>query len=251
MINNVHTKQGRDIEEDSWPVNKYYTTNRSYVTGLNECKEFNPNNTPNAKGITFVGKEVLYMLHSENAFIREVTIPPDTKILPLLHGGSVARYITNKVILGPEIEVNCKIIETLIKEGASINSAILNWAAGYGKLDVIKLLITYPGIDIHYNNEDPLYEAIKANQFAVIKFLIEKGADMHVHNNFFLKDLCKYANSFNTLFPEKFTMVKFLLEHLRNKIDYNFIRRARYAGNHQLVKIFLEQRKHFDKRKMS
>jgi ankyrin repeat protein len=85
-----------------------------------------------------------------------------------------------------ENEVSAKVIELLIKHGASVNDASehgsspLCLASNFGNLEVVKMLLKY-GADINIDNGSPLCEAVGyyKSPAALVKFLIEQGANVN------------------------------------------------------------------------
>ena len=67
----------------------------------------------------------------------------------------------------------------------NINDA-LRIASKEGHLDVVKYLVER-GADIHSQGETPLAAAVVNGQAEVVKYLVSKGADAHVYGNYLIK----------------------------------------------------------------
>ena len=71
------------------------------------------------------------------------------------------------------------------KFSEDINGA-LKIAANGGHLDVVKYLVER-GANIHLQSEFPLTLALINGHAEVVKYLVSKGADVHIHDNYLLK----------------------------------------------------------------
>ena len=74
--------------------------------------------------------------------------------------------------------------------------------------------------DIHANNDQALYWASYNGHLAVVKYLIEHGADIHVHNDYALhnghKDVVEYLN--NHINNEKKELKSKKIEELQKQL---------------------------------
>jgi ankyrin repeat protein len=97
----------------------------------------------------------------------------------------------------PNAEISVKLVEALLNKGADVNfkeyymgdskrfSMPLHAACYQGNLQVVELLLRYPGIELNAIDIDgrtPLMWAVERGHEAIIAFLLEKGADPTVKN---------------------------------------------------------------------
>lgn len=61
-------------------------------------------------------------------------------------------------------------------------SQVLNFAAHYGQLEIVKCLIE-KGVDFHFHDEKVLRCAAEWRQFEIVKYLIEKGANLRAYDD--------------------------------------------------------------------
>ena len=113
-----------------------------YKTGLNvDPQPFNPHGDCNEGGIYFA-KEDIFAFLSYSCWIREVTLPPDARVIE--EQGTPRKWKADKVLLGERKEITAKVVRELLAEGADPkvdDSRALWWAAVRGHADCVELLI--------------------------------------------------------------------------------------------------------------
>ena len=117
-----------------------------------------------------------------------------------------------------------EIVRHLIEKvgGYNINDS-LRWASLRGQLEVVKYLVS-KGADIHVFDEISLRWASEEGHLETVKYLIENGADIHALNDFSLMSAVRNGH---------LHVVKYLIEHgkIHEKIDtaiQNAIRNERH-----------------------
>ena len=80
---------------------------------------------------------------------------------------------------------------------------LLTEYAKKGNLDIVKFLLD-KGANIHYFNDDALRYAVWENRLETVKFLLDNGADISIFDN---------GTSIRASKPGYLDMMKFLLEH--------------------------------------
>lgn len=172
-------------------MNYYKITNKEeshrgmqYQDGLNtDIWPFNPAGSCESGGIYFSREDILAFL-DYGPWIRKVELPEGEQIYED-PSSSPKKFKAHSVILGPRREINLDIIKELVEEGANIHVCddyTLRWAAKNGHLEVVKYLIE-KGADI----DDAFQLAAKSGYLEVVKYLAEKGADIHAGNNYALR----------------------------------------------------------------
>ncbi|XP_057319438.1 putative ankyrin repeat protein RF_0381 [Microplitis mediator] len=108
------------------------------------------------------------------------------------HGADVNTCFDNKTLLYRAVEnENDRIVELLIINKANVNQIIevgcssnsaLYKAVEISNLNIVKLLINAPSIDVNLSidsHEPLLHEAIRQNNYEIIKYLIEHGVNIN------------------------------------------------------------------------
>lgn len=70
----------------------------------------------------------------------------------------------------------------------------LRTAMDFKQLDIVKYLVGKRGANIHRWIEHPLYFSIITEQFELLKYLINQGADIHIRNDYFFKIVEELGN---------------------------------------------------------
>jgi len=112
----------------------------------------------------------------------------------------------------------------------------------FGKLGIIKYLFKKHRFNVnqkHYDGDTPLRRAIYGNQFEVVKYLVENGADVNAKDNCNSTPLY-YACNYGDL-----EMVKYLHEkgaHINSVNDSNWtpLHQASYWGRYDIVVYLVE-----------
>jgi len=142
-----------------------------YKFGLNnDILEFNPSGDCEPGGIYFSREDILYFLEY-GYWIRKVTLPEDARIYE--NPGTPKKWKADKVILGKKEKITAKVIKRLIDEGVNLkidNSFPLRWAARYGHIDIVKLLI--PISDPKAISNEALRSAAINGHTKIVKLLI-------------------------------------------------------------------------------
>jgi len=153
-------------------------TNQSVMQDAKESLE--------GKGIE-VSKYELYKYQNAN----------NKEIVKLLHEAGVEPLKKNEELLYASYEGHADVVNCLIKEGTNVNNDVFTTsnpliaASISGQLDIIKILQANGAIindaDYRYKpfSTTALLEAVNANHFDCVKFLLEKGAN---------PNLCKYSS---------------------------------------------------------
>lgn len=81
----------------------------------------------------------------------------------------------------------------------SIKKSNIDWglsrACYHGHMNIIKYLIEEKNADIHNTNDYPLRVAVEdANDINIVKYLLDKGANIHVNNDELTKFKFRYRN---------------------------------------------------------
>jgi hypothetical protein len=113
----------------------------------------------------------------------------------------------------------------------AINDSFV-WACANGHLEVVKYLFER-GAEIHFVNDSALREASQAGQLNIVKYLVEKGADIHAGLNYSLRWASENGH---------FEVVKYLVESgadIHAEQDYA-LRWAVNGGHFKIVKYLVE-----------
>ena len=98
------------------------------------------------------------------------------------------------------------IIKYLINHGAPLDSRILPWLSGYGSFDIIKFVIE-KGADVTASNNKSIRIAANVGRFDIVYYLIDNGAYMHANNDEILLHAARLGNV---------KMIKYLLNNGAN-----------------------------------
>jgi hypothetical protein len=106
------------------------------------------------------------------------------------------------------------------------------------------------GADIHHRNDDAFRLAVATDQLEAVKFLVEKGVDIHTRTNGPWRDMITYqSRGFDH--DGKLNVLKFLLEKNEDQLFINkyFTPIAAQHGRNDVLKILIEHKAdiHYDK----
>jgi ribosomal protein S12 len=144
-------------------------------------------------------------------------------------------HIDNEAALKAAVEnQDHEITSFLLEKGANILAIdqILINIYNKGNLDFVKYLLEH-GANIHVHNEYLLIQSFKDGNLDFVKYLLENGADIHSHNDYLL------IQSFE---KKDLDFVKYLLENGANIHAYNeyLLIQSFKDGNLGFVKYLLE-----------
>ena len=188
------------IINEQWNHNGY-----QYIPGLNVLQEEfndNPNDSCCKGGFYFTTIDNIFKFLNYGCYLVEVTLPTsdsDFKMvsdpcgnawdqrsqhnLPLRGQGD--KFRSNKIILGKKYDLaDITTFQMMIDLGANIdtNDDALKWASSNGHLEVVKFLVE-KGANVHADDNYALGWASENGHLDVVKFLVEKGADVNADNN--------------------------------------------------------------------
>ena len=150
-----------------------------YKDGLNVLIEkFNENPEDHccAGGLYFTDAKNIFKFMEYGIYLREITLPVENPDFKMVREKN--KYRANMIILGKRYELaNVETIKMLIEAGAE-NDCALRCSAEKGYLEVVKYLIE-KGSDIHAENDYALRYSAMNGHLEVVKYLIEVGADIH------------------------------------------------------------------------
>lgn len=128
-----------------------------------------------------------------------------------------------------------KAILWLIAQGADITArqhVALRWAAEYGQLALLSLLLTQGG-DVHCMNDEPLIRAVLGGHHETVRILLAHGANVHAREDCALRMSCSLG----------FTkIVNLLLQHgadLSAK-RYESVRKAFDGAHFEVLSLLLK-----------
>jgi len=202
-----------------------------YKDGLNILdKEFdaNPDNHRSICGLYFATLDHIHEFLDFGIYLRVIELPFGDSDFKMINYGT--KFRANKIILKNRYLLSD--IETHKKFNLDINSTF-RWASSNGHLEVVKFLVE-KGADIHADDNYAFCWASKNGHLEVVKFLVEKGADIHANNNVALR-----LASMNA----QLEIIKFLVEkgvdiHADNEYALRF---ASYNGHLEVVKLLVEK----------
>jgi hypothetical protein len=143
-----------------------------YQTGLNiDPVPFDPSGDCKPGGIYFSREHILAFLNY-GPWLRKVTLPDNAQVYE--NPGKPRKWKADRVILGEREKLDdVNIIKRLIDEGADPkirNSYPLQWAARYGYIEIVKLLI--PVSDPKDDDSLALRWAAEYNHIEIVKLLL-------------------------------------------------------------------------------
>ena len=154
-----------------------------YKDGLNILEEkFNDDPEAHccAGGLYFTDAKNIFEFLNYGIYLREITLPVENPDFEMVVDEN--KYRANMIILGKRYELaNVETIKMLIEAGANRDCA-LRYIAEKGHLEVVKYLIE-KGADVHTKNDSALRTSAEKGHLEVVKYLIEKGADIHAVND--------------------------------------------------------------------
>jgi hypothetical protein len=138
-----------------------------YKTGLNvDILPFYPHGDCEPGGIYFAREDILNFL-SYGPWIREVTIPPRVRVYK--NPGYPVKWKAKRVILGRRRRITDRLVLGLIKEGAHINSDVLDSIAELGFIKSMKFML-----DAGWRSHFALPSAARKGQVEIVKLLLEE-----------------------------------------------------------------------------
>ncbi|XP_057320544.1 putative ankyrin repeat protein RF_0381 [Microplitis mediator] len=91
---------------------------------------------------------------------------------------------------------NEKVVELLINNKANVNQRIIygnplnSFSTAFYKaveinnLNIVKILVNSPSMNVNLSSHPPLHKAIRENNYEITKYLIERGANINTPNNY-------------------------------------------------------------------
>lgn len=116
------------------------------------------------------------------------------------------QYLLNERLVEASENGDINMVKRLIQIGATSYDIALKEASLFGHLEIVKYLIE-KGANIQANNNLALRMAVMNKHLDIVKYLIENGADIHINNEYILRK----ATELNHL-----EMIKYLIENGAN-----------------------------------
>jgi ankyrin repeat protein len=115
-----------------------------------------------------------------------------------------------------------EMVKLLIKDENDFKSRkydnALIWAASNGHFEVVKYLVE-KGADIHAKDDQPLQYACVFGHFKIAKYLVEKGAHIHAGNDYGFRRACHHGHfQVSRFLIEKGCNISLIPEKDRNKV---------------------------------
>jgi hypothetical protein len=133
-----------------------------------------------------------------------------------------------------------------IKEIINGEEEVLEWmvraAVEQGSIEIIQMMLEHgwPVDKVFYGNQTALYFALKLQKTEMVRFLVEKGAEINPTNNTPppLQSACRFGN---------LSLVNFLIESgaeldARNKEGFTALHQAASRGHLEIVQYLIEQK---------
>lgn len=170
-----------------------------YQDGLNVLKgPFNddPNASCCAGGFYFSDITNIPKFFGYGCYLRELTLPLTDPEFKIIKDPSGDKWRANKLILGKRHDLwSIDTFNMLIERGVDLstyNNFILQCAYLHGHFDIIILLVEKGYGVILYN--EILRTASQQKHFETVKYIIEKGADIHTGSDIALRMAVVWGN---------------------------------------------------------
>ncbi|AYV85138.1 MAG: repeat protein [Satyrvirus sp.] len=152
-----------------------------YIDGLNVLdKEFdnNPKNSCTGGGLYFTNKEFIHKFYDYGIYLRIVELPIDDPEFRMIKDPQGDKWRANKIIL----KERYLLADIGTYDKFEIYQLGLAWASVNNHLEIVKYVIE-KGADIHAENDQALRKASRNGHLEIVKLLIEKGANIHAVND--------------------------------------------------------------------
>ncbi len=160
--------------------------NYPYRVGLNTLKHnnevFNPDKTCGPGGLYYTTPAYIFNYVEFGDKLCIISLPIKAKFVELDDKCKSDSIVIEKIM--PLWRL--KTISYLISIGANINNknaGLLSTTAKYGRLEVMRYLVSSIGVDIHANDEQALVLAAMYGNLKVVQYLVYMGADIHINND--------------------------------------------------------------------
>jgi len=163
-----------------------------YKDGLNVLdKEFdnNPKNSCTKGGLYFTNKEFIQKFYFYGVHLRIVELPIDDPEFRMIKDPQGDKWRANKIIL----KERYSLADIGTYDKFEIYQLGLLWASENNHLEIVKYVIE-KGADIHAENDSALCRASYHDHLEIVKLLIEKGADIHAGHEYALRKAFRYGH---------------------------------------------------------
>ena len=216
-----------------------------YKDGLNILdKSFEREGSCVPGGLYFTtAKHIAKFLHY-GCYLREITLPSDCV---WVKDPEEDKYRANKIILGQKYDLaDPQTFQLLFEKGCDITyprtmQYILVWACKNKHLPVVKYLFEHDKnvyIDYNYNND--LNLACEYGNLEIVKYFIEKGADIHNQHNQALRIASEHGHV---------DVVKYLVENktdMQSGDNYNIVLFSKIDGKISEIRNYANRGSHND-----
>jgi len=202
-----------------------------YKDGLNILdKEFdnNENNHCSIGGLYFATLDHIHEFFDYGIYLRVIELPVEDCEFKMVKDET--KFRANKIILKNKYLLSD--VEMHKKFNLNIRASLC-WASKNGHLEVVKFLVE-KGANVHTNIDYPHCLASENGHLEVVKFLVEKGADIHANDDYALQ----LASGNGHLEVVKFLVEKGANIHVNND---DVLRLASEYGRLEVVKFLVEK----------